>query len=56
MSLAIEDLDVVFFGTTGLLVNLNDKREMRGRVVPLGMPICLHEVFGKTCFVELNLC
>ena len=47
MSLATEDLDATFFDAIGLLVDLDDKREMRGRDVPLDVPICSHEISGE---------
>lgn len=56
MPLAIVALEVTFFDVICWFVNLDDKRELRGRDVLLDVPICLHEVSEETCFVELNLC
>ena len=39
------NMDVAFFGAIGLLVDLDD--EMRGREVPLGVPISSCEIFRE---------
>lgn len=56
MSLAVVNLDETFYGAISLLVDSNDKREMRGIKVPLSLLICSHEVFKETYCVEFNLC
>ena len=47
MSLGTEDLDATFFDAIDFLVDLDDEREMRDRDIPLGMPICSHEIYGE---------
>ena len=60
LPLAIKDMDASFFGAINLLVDLYDEREMRGKDVPLDVPICSQEVdrekrvsWKRTC-VDVN--
>ena len=47
MLLATADLDAAFFDAIDFLVDLDDEREMRGRDVPLDMPIFSHEIYEE---------
>ena len=57
MSLATVDLDATFFDAIDLLVDLDDKREMRGRDCPSGRANLFTRDFQRhlICGVELEL-
>ena len=47
MSPVTKDLDVAFFDAIGLLVDLDDEKEMRARDVLPDIPICSHKNFRE---------